>query len=39
MLRRLFDPRLEINAASLPLVAPMLRTAAPRLYPRTRATR
>ncbi len=39
MLRRMFDPRLEINAATLPLVAPILRTIAPRTYQRMRATR
>jgi short-subunit dehydrogenase len=39
MLRRLFDPRLEINTAALPLVAPILRTVAPRTYQRMRATR
>jgi short-subunit dehydrogenase len=39
MLRRMFDARLEMNAASLPLVAPILRTVAPRTYQRMRATR
>ena len=39
MLRRMFGPRLEINAASLPLVAPILRTLVPRAYQRMRATR
>lgn len=39
MLGRMFDPRLEINAAALPLVAPILRTLAPRTYQRMRATR
>ena len=39
LLRRMFDPRLEINAAMLPLVAPILRTVAPRTYQRMRATR
>jgi short-subunit dehydrogenase len=39
VLRRMFDPRLEINVASLPLVAPILRTVAPRTYQRMRATR
>ncbi len=39
VLRRMFDPRLEINVASLPLVAPILRTVAPRTYQRLRATR
>jgi len=38
VLRRMFDPRLEINAALLPLVAPILRTVAPRTYQRMRAT-
>ncbi len=39
VLRRMFDPRLEINVASLPLVAPILRTVVPRSYQRMRATR
>jgi hypothetical protein len=39
VLRRLGDPRVEINCAALPLVAPLLRTVAPRLYHRMRATR
>jgi short-subunit dehydrogenase len=39
VLRRMFDPRLEINVALLPLVAPILRTLAPRTYQRMRATR
>lgn len=39
VLRRMFDPRLEINVAKLPLVAPILRTVAPRTYQRMRATR
>ena len=39
VLRRMFDPRLEINVASLPLVAPILRTVAPRTYQRMRAIR
>ncbi len=39
ILHRMFDPRLEINAAVLPLVAPILRTLAPRTYQRMRATR
>ncbi len=39
ILRRLGDPRLEINAAALPLVAPVLRTLAPALYQRLRARR
>ncbi|MGH9300864.1 MAG: SDR family NAD(P)-dependent oxidoreductase, partial [Acidimicrobiales bacterium] len=37
VLRRLYDPRLEINAAALPLVAPILRTVAPRAYQWMRA--
>jgi NAD(P)-dependent dehydrogenase (short-subunit alcohol dehydrogenase family) len=39
VLRRLGDSRIEINCAALPLVAPVLRTVAPRLYHRMRATR
>jgi NAD(P)-dependent dehydrogenase (short-subunit alcohol dehydrogenase family) len=39
VLRRLGDPQVEINCAALPLVAPVLRTVAPRLYHRLRATR
>jgi short-subunit dehydrogenase len=39
VLRRMFDPRVEINAAVLPLVAPILRTLAPLTYQRMRATR
>jgi NAD(P)-dependent dehydrogenase (short-subunit alcohol dehydrogenase family) len=39
VLRRLGDERIEINCAALPLVAPVLRTVAPRLYHRMRATR
>jgi NAD(P)-dependent dehydrogenase (short-subunit alcohol dehydrogenase family) len=39
VLRRLGDARIEINAATLPLVAPMLRTVAPRTYQRLRASR
>lgn len=39
VLRRLYDPRFEINAAALPLAAPALRTVAPRLYQRMRARR
>ena len=38
VLRRMFDPRLEINVAVLPLVAPILRTLAPLTYQRMRAT-
>jgi short-subunit dehydrogenase len=37
--RRLFDPRLEINVARLPLIAPVLRSLAPRPYQRLRARR
>jgi NAD(P)-dependent dehydrogenase (short-subunit alcohol dehydrogenase family) len=37
VLRRLGDSRVEINAAALPLVAPILRTIAPRTYHRMRA--
>ncbi len=37
VLRRLGDPRLEINAAALPLLAPILRSLAPRTYQRIRA--
>lgn len=37
VLRRLDDPRLEINAAALPLVAPIVRSLAPRPYQRMRA--
>lgn len=39
VLRRLGDPRLEVNAAALPLVAPILRTLLPRTYQRLRSTR
>jgi len=39
VLRRLGDPRVEINAATLPLVAPVLRTVMPRTYHRMRAKR
>lgn len=39
VLRRLGDARIEINCAALPLVAPVFRTVAPRLYHRMRATR
>jgi NAD(P)-dependent dehydrogenase (short-subunit alcohol dehydrogenase family) len=39
VLRRLGDPRIEINCAALPLVAPMFRTVAPRTYHRMRAKR
>jgi len=39
VLRRLNDPRLEINAAALPLVVPFLRTLAPLTYQRMRARR
>jgi len=37
VLRRLGDPRLEINAAALPLVAPIMRTVVPLAYQRMRA--
>jgi NAD(P)-dependent dehydrogenase (short-subunit alcohol dehydrogenase family) len=39
VLRRLGGPRVEINAAALPLVAPIMRTVAPRTYHRLRAKR
>jgi NAD(P)-dependent dehydrogenase (short-subunit alcohol dehydrogenase family) len=39
VLRRMNDPRLEINAAVLPLVVPFLRTLAPLTYQRLRAKR
>ncbi len=39
VLRRLDDPRLDINAAALPLVAPILRILLPRTYQRLRAQR
>ena len=39
VLRRLGGPRVEINAAALPLVAPVFRTVAPRTYHRMRAKR
>ena len=39
VLRRLTDPRLEINAAALPLIAPVLRSLAPLTYQRMRAKR
>lgn len=39
VLRRLGGPRIEINAAVLPQVAPVLRTLAPRAYQRLRAKR
>jgi hypothetical protein len=39
VLHRMYDTRLEINAALLPLVAPVLRTVAPRTCQRMRATR
>jgi len=39
VLGRLGDERIEINCAALPLVAPIMRTFAPRLYHRMRATR
>ena len=37
VLGRMYDPRVEINAAALPLVAPLLRTLVPRIYQRMRA--
>lgn len=37
VLRRLGDPRLEINAAALPLVAPIMRSLAPSAYQWMRA--
>ncbi len=37
VLRRLGGPRLEINAAALPLVAPIMRTVAPTIYQWVRA--
>ncbi len=37
VLRRLDHPAFEINAAALPLVAPVFRTLAPRTYQRARA--
>ena len=39
VLRRLGDSRVEINAAALPLVAPVMRTMMPRTYHRLRAKR
>lgn len=39
VLRRLGGPRLEINAAALPLVAPLARTVLPIAYQRMRAKR
>ncbi|HET7531118.1 MAG TPA: SDR family NAD(P)-dependent oxidoreductase [Mycobacteriales bacterium] len=39
VLRRLGDERVEINCATLPLVAPIFRTVAPRTYHRMRARR
>jgi NAD(P)-dependent dehydrogenase (short-subunit alcohol dehydrogenase family) len=39
VLRRLGGPRVEINAAALPTVAPIFRTLAPRAYHRARAKR
>ena len=39
VLRRLGGPRVEINAAALPLVAPVMRTVLPRTYHRLRAKR
>jgi short-subunit dehydrogenase len=39
VLQRLGDDRVEINAATLPLIAPIFRTLAPRAYHRMRARR
>jgi NAD(P)-dependent dehydrogenase (short-subunit alcohol dehydrogenase family) len=39
VLRRLGGPRIEINCAALPLMAPVFRTVAPRTYHRMRAQR
>jgi hypothetical protein len=39
ILRRMNDPRLEINAAALPRVVPFVRTLAPLTYQRLRARR
>lgn len=39
VLRRLGDARVEINAAALPLIAPIMRTVAPRRYHAMRAKR
>jgi NAD(P)-dependent dehydrogenase (short-subunit alcohol dehydrogenase family) len=39
VLRRLGGPRIDINAAALPLVAPLVRTVAPLTYQRMRAKR
>lgn len=39
VLSRLGGPRIEINAATLPLVAPIMRTVMPRTYHRLRAKR
>ena len=39
VLRRLHDPRMEINAAALPLVAPIMRTLVPLAFQRMRAKR
>ncbi|HVA59561.1 MAG TPA: SDR family oxidoreductase [Mycobacteriales bacterium] len=39
VLRRLGAPRVEINAAALPMLAPLLRSVAPRSYHRLRAAR
>ena len=39
VLKRLGGPRVEINAAALPLVAPVMRTVMPRTYHRMRAKR
>ena len=39
VLRRLGEPRIEINCTTLPLLAPMMRSIAPRAYQRMRAAR
>lgn len=39
VLRRLGSDRVEINAAALPMVAPLFRSVAPRLYARLRSAR
>jgi NAD(P)-dependent dehydrogenase (short-subunit alcohol dehydrogenase family) len=39
VLRRLGGPRVEINCTKLPLLAPMIRSIAPRAYQRMRASR
>ena len=39
VIRRLGDPRVEINCTKLPLLVPMFRSVAPRSYQRMRASR